>query len=223
MIAEARVARSVVLVVLVALVALVASALVLACTRGGDPPRDSRTRSASAAPVDSAAPGVDTADDCGLLETSLFPDPVALVRHHVALDNDARFLESTSAVDSVYACPMRLPGPDEFTVVGRSDVQPLTATDSMARVVVRSRKVGRMTQDSVGLVFVPEPGVVVDTFVVAHTRFGWRIESPQLPGRVLGSAVLARAERLPLRAEVRAKLVEAMSRSDAEGAPGSEP
>ena len=157
---------------------------------------------------------LDASEGCGLLKTALFPEPVPLVKHYVALDNDAQFLQSTPVTDSVYVCPGHLPGPDEFTVVTRSDVEPLSATDSVAQVIVRSQRLGAMTQDSVGFVFVRDPGVVVDTFVVLHTPFGWRIESPQLPDRVLGSAVLARTERFRLRPAVRDSLVAAMSRPD---------
>jgi hypothetical protein len=156
---------------------------------------------------------LDPTEGCGLLRTALFPEPMALVKHYVALDNDARFLETTPAAESVYVCPEHLPGPDEFTVVTRSDVEPLTETDSVVRVVVRSRRLGEMTQDSLGFLFVRNPGMVVDTFVVLHTPYGWRIESPQLPDRVLGSSVIARAQSLRLRPAVRDSLLAAMSRS----------
>ena len=159
------------------------------------------------------APYSDPGDDCGLLKAAAFPDPVALVKHYVALDNAAQFLESTPVLDSVYACPGHLPAPDEFTVVSRSDVEPLTANDSVARILVRSPQLGRMSQDSVGLIFVREPGVVLDTLVVLHTPFGWRIESPQLPSRVLGSAVLAHPDRFRLRPVVQDSL-RAASRPD---------
>jgi hypothetical protein len=169
---------------------------------------------AVAAPAAESMPYyLDPAEGCGLLQTTLFPEPVALVKHYVALDNDARFLETTPAADSVYVCPEHLPGPDEFTVVTRSDIEPLSATDSVARVVVRSRRLGEMTQDSLGFLFVRDPGMVVDTFVVLHTPFGWRIESPQLPDRVLGSSVIARAQSLRLRAAVRDSLLAAMART----------
>jgi len=171
---------------------------------------------AAVAVVSSPTPGApysDPGDDCGLLKAAVFPDPVALVKHYVALDNAAQFLESTPVLDSVYACPGHLPAPDEFTVVSRSDVGPPTANDSVARILVRSPQLGRMSQDSAGLVFIREPGVVLDTFVVLHTPFGWRIDSPQLPGRVLGSAVLARPDRFRLRPVVRDSL-SAASRPD---------
>jgi hypothetical protein len=157
---------------------------------------------------------LDASEGCGLLETTLFPEPIPLVKHYVALDNDAQFLQTNPATDSVYVCPEHLPGPDEFTVVTRSDIEPLAAMDSVAQVIVRSQRLGAMTQDSAGFVFVRDPGVVVDTFVVLRTPFGWRIESPQLPDRVLGSAVLARPERFHLRPAVRDSLVAAMSRPD---------
>jgi len=134
------------------------------------------------------------------------------VKHYVALDNDARFLETTPATDSVYVCPEHLPGPDEFTVVTRSDAEPLSAADSVARIIVRSQRLGQMTQDSLGFLFVRDPGVVVDTFVVLRTPFGWRIESPQLPDRVLASVVLARPERFRLRPAVRDSVTAAVTR-----------
>ena len=155
---------------------------------------------------------LDESEGCGLLKTALFSEPIPLVKHYVALDNDAQFLQTTPVRDSVYVCPGHLPGPDEFTVVTRSDVEPLSATDSVAQVIVRSQRLGTMTQDSAGLVFVRESGVVVDTYVVLLTPFGWRIESPQLPNRVLGSTVLARTERFHLRPAVHDSLVAAMSR-----------
>jgi hypothetical protein len=160
---------------------------------------------------------LDASEGCGLLKTALFPEPVPLVQHYVTLDHDARFLQTDPATDSVYVCPDHLPGPDEFTVVTRSDVEPLSRTDSVANDLVRSQRLGTMTQDSVGFVFVRDPGVVVDTFVVLHTPFGWRIESPQLPDRVLGSAVLADTERFHLRPAVRDSLVAAMSRPEQAG------
>jgi hypothetical protein len=156
---------------------------------------------------------LDPSEDCGLLRTMLFPEPLALVKHFVALDNDARFLGTGPEADSLYVCPSHLPGPDEFTVVTRSDVDSLSVTDSVARVIVRSRRLGEMTQDSLGLLFARDPGVVVDTFVVLHTPFGWRIESPQLPNRVLGSAVIAHAQSLRLRTVVRDSLLAAMART----------
>lgn len=158
---------------------------------------------------------LDPLEDCGFLQTTLFPDPVALVHHYVEEDNVGRFLESTPLTDSVYTCPGHLPGPDEFTVVSSSEVQPLTSTDSSARVLVRSVQFGKMMQDSAGWVFVRDMATVVDTFVVLHTTYGWRIESPELPGRVLGTAVLARAERFHLRPQVRDSLVAAASRPGA--------
>ncbi len=50
--------------------------------------------------------------------------------------------------------------------------------------------------------------------MVVHTPFGWRIEAPQLPDRVLGATVLARPERFPLRPEVQDSLAAAVSRPD---------
>ncbi len=157
---------------------------------------------------------LDPAQDCGFLEVELFPEPVALVRHYVTLDHDASFLQSTPAMDSVYACPGHLPGPDEFTVVSGSSIEPLVIVDSMAQILVRSTQLGRMTQDSLGLVFSRAPGVAIDTFVVVNTAFGWRIESPQLPNRVLSVAVLSRPERFNLRHSVRDSLEAATSRPD---------
>jgi hypothetical protein len=157
---------------------------------------------------------LDPAGECGFLQVRLFPDPVALVRHYVEQDNMGRFLQSNALTDSVYLCPGHLPGPDAFTVVTSSEVQPLTSNDSIAHVLVRSAQLGQMTQDSVGMVFVRDPRTVIDTFVVLHTYYGWRIESPQLPDRVLGSAVLARPDRIPLRQQVRDSLVAAVSRPD---------
>lgn len=156
---------------------------------------------------------LDPAEGCDFLPVMMYPDAVALVKHYVALDNDAAFLESTPVTDSVYACPGHLPGPDEFAVVSRSVIEPLGPTDSVTRVVVRSDQIGTMTQDSAGLFFVPTRGVVADTFVLINTEFGWRIESPQLPNRVLGASVLARPERFPLRPDVREALLAAASRS----------
>jgi len=201
-----------------AFVAAAALAASVACADAR--PRNDDTVRAAPQMVQNAPAGSNTAataadDDCGLLRVSLFPDPTALVKHYVALDNDARVLQTTPETDSVYACPNHLPGPDEFTVVTHSEVQPLSATDSVVRIVVRSARLGEMTQDSLGFVFVRNPGVVADTFVVLHTAFGWRIDSPQLPDRVLASTVLARTERFRLRAPVRDSLAAAVSRPDA--------
>jgi len=170
-----------------------------------------------ATPVAASSPApvpyyLDPSEGCGLLQSPIFPEPLALVKHYVALDNDARFLETTPATDSVYVCPEHLPGPDEFTVVTRSDAEPLSAADSVARIIVRSQRLGQMTQDSLGFLFVRDPGVVVDTFVVLRTPFGWRIESPQLPDRVLASVVLARPERFRLRPAVRDSVTAAVTR-----------
>ena len=157
---------------------------------------------------------LDSAEDCGLLRSSLYPDPVALVQQYVAYDHVATFLESTPIVDSVYACPNHLPGPDEFSVVRSSNIELLSRSDSDAKVLVRSDQVGRMSQDSVGFIFIREPRAAVDTFVVVKTPFGWRILSPQLPDRVLDSTVLARSERFKLRPAVRDSLVRSRSQPD---------
>jgi hypothetical protein len=157
---------------------------------------------------------LDPAEECGLLTSATFPEPVALVRHYVALDSAAQFLQQSPATDSVYVCPGHLPGPDEFTVVSHSGVEPLTLTDSVARVIVRSASLGTMSQDSVGLVFEAGRAAVVDTFVVLHTPYGWRIETPQLPNRVSAESVLERAVQLRLRPAVRDSLAAVRSRPD---------
>ena len=156
----------------------------------------------------------ETADDCGLLRSVMNPDPHVLVQHYVELDNAGRFMESTAATDSVYLCPQHLPGPDEFTVVRASEVGPSVASDSVARVVVRSVRLGLMTQDTGGFVFERQAGTVFDTFVVRRTSFGWRIESPELPDRVQALAVLGNAERFHLRPQVRDSLQAVVSRPD---------
>ena len=159
-------------------------------------------------------PSAEPDQDCGLLRTPLFPDPLALVHRYVDEDQTGRFMETTPLADSVYLCPGHLPGPDEFTVISRSEVEPLDRSDSVAHVVVRSQQLGRMTQDSLGFVFMSERGTVVDTFVVVRTAFGWRIDAPQLPDRVLGSAVLAHPERFSLRPVVRDSVAAAIKQAD---------
>ena len=157
---------------------------------------------------------LDSAENCGLLRSPAFSDPVVLVQRFVTSDNRAEFLQSSALLDSVYACPQHLPGPDEFSVVRRSDVQLVTRNDSQATILVRSAQIGRMSQDSVGFVFIREPLAAVDTYTVVNTQFGWRILSPQLPGRVLDSIVFAREKEFRLRASVRESLAQARSRPD---------
>jgi hypothetical protein len=178
--------------------------------------RDSLTRVQSGAKTrDSSVPFyLDSAEDCGFLRSSTYPDPVALVQRYVEYDHAAAFLESTPIMDSVYACPNHLPGPDEFSVVRGSALEPLSRSDSDATVLVRSEQVGRMSQDSVGFIFIREAQVVVDTFRLVSTPFGWRILSPQLPDRVLDSIVLSRPERFKLRPVVRDSLIRSASRPD---------
>ena len=157
---------------------------------------------------------LDPAEDCGFLQAFAFSDPVALVRTFVAYDHGGTFLESTVVMDSVYVCPNHLPGPDVFSVVRSSTVELLSKTDSQASVLVRSNLLGRMSQDSVGLIFIRDSRPIIDTFVVLNTPFGWRILSPQLPDRVLESTLVTHPERFKLRPMVLDSLMRSRSRPD---------
>ncbi len=199
------------------ILATVATLVLAACTAATPDTRRDSVAVPSAPMVAAAEPASDSADedsddDCGLLPVSLNPDPIALVRHYVELDKAGHFLETTPYTDSLYLCPNHLSGPDAFTVISGSDVQPMKASDSVAQVLVRSQRIGEIAQDSAGFAFTRNPGTELDTFVVRRTAFGWRIESPELPDRVLASSVLAKPDRFHLRSAVRDSLRASVSR-----------
>jgi hypothetical protein len=153
---------------------------------------------------------IDTSEACDFVAREANPDPVALVEEYVRRDNQGQFLGRNAWLDTAYACPGHLPGPDMFTVVRRSRIASAKLSDTLATIAVTSDVVGIMGQDSMGSVFESGARTRVDTFVVTNTPYGWRIFLPQLPDNVLGSWVLSRPERIRLRDSSRAALVRAL-------------
>jgi hypothetical protein len=153
----------------------------------------------SARAVSNTSP-VDTTDDCGLLHTARFMEPLELARYYVDHDSAGVFLETTPVTDSVYLCPNHLPGPDEFTVVKETRLRLLLRTDTSAAVEFAGVSAGTVSADSTDHRYLtPKPRVIADTFRLVKTAYGWRIDSPQLPDWVSGSTVLRRADALRLR------------------------
>jgi len=155
---------------------------------------------------------LDPKEGCDFLKERVNLDPVALVQEYARRDNEGRFLQTDTWLDTAYACPGHLPGPDVFHVVRDTRIMSSRVTDTTAWVLVASNVLGEMGQDSSGFVFLEQPHFSVDTFVVDNTPYGWRIRTPQLPEMVLASWVLANPERMRLRQLNRDSLVRALSR-----------
>lgn len=191
-------------------VLLLAITVVVACehrsaTReNAEAPRANRSidsvRTAANTPP-STAP-IDTADDCGLVRAQRFPDPLELARYYVELDSAGVFLGSNPVSDSVYLCPIHLPGPDAFLVVKDTRLRLLARADTTAEVEFAGVKAGIMSADSTGQMYLRrEPSAIVDTFHLVKTAYGWRIDSPQLPDWVSGRFVMQQANEWHLKSE----------------------
>ena len=123
-----------------------------------------------------AQPSSDTPDDDGWCkgDTTVFahPDPGKLVREYVARDATGEFLSFGPFWRSATECAGE--GTDGAAVVASYSIDSLGITRDTARFVVTYRFLGDLVQSALRG-FEPRVSTTVDTFVVIHRPYGWRI------------------------------------------------
>jgi hypothetical protein len=149
-------------------------------------PRASR----DALPVSSLDSG---GDDCGLVREQRYPDALALVRDYLRSDTGADYGDTER-----FVCPDYAVGSDESRVVSYLGLESLSANMDTARFLVRSERDGYVRWDSTGGIknFVSDHAMLLDTFVVIRTDYGWRIAAPRPNDDVSPSAAIGHYQRL---------------------------
>ena len=160
-------------------------------TSGGAAAGGTATAGAATAQATPHASAGDTAADCGLVRSTAYPDPGALIREYVQRDGAGEFVHRAPWLDTVYQCPHRLTEPAGYRVVAFSSIVPLPQTDSVAPYAVQSAQLGAVTRDAAGPSYAGHRSSQVDTLTIVRTAYGWRVASPQLPHNVLASEILA--------------------------------
>jgi hypothetical protein len=167
-----------------------------ACTAEPRAPASVGTSAASSAGSGaSSTPPSSTDDDCGLDSTRAHPEPLALVREFVERDGRGEFARGSTWLSGAVLCPEHLPGPDAFVAIDTMEVLTGAAvvTADSARVPVRYALLGEASP----LRFDAAPSVVVDTFLVARTSYGWRVVSPDMPMRIRAAVAAGWSDVLP--------------------------
>jgi hypothetical protein len=157
----------------------------MACSAEPRPPGADSGRALAPAPVGAAAAsGSSSSDDdgCDLDSTRAHPAPLALVREFVERDARGEFAKGSEWLPGAVRCPGHLPGPDAFMAIDTMEVLTGEAvvTPDSARVPVRYSVLGEASP----LHFALAGSVLLDTFVVARTAYGWRVVSPDMPMRI---------------------------------------
>jgi hypothetical protein len=114
-----------------------------------------------------------------------FPDPGKLVREFLVRDGKGEFLSSSPFWLAATQCAGE--GTDYATVIASYSVDSLGVAGDTARFAVTQHFLGELIQGSSR--FSPHVHTAVDTFVLVHRRYGWRIVGDHdLPVLLIGAA-----------------------------------
>jgi hypothetical protein len=145
----------------------------LACGVASDAP----ARKADSARTERVAPPSLDADadtvGCEFAAVMTHPDPDSLLREFVRRDSAGQFTQSSEWFTRAVDCPGHEPGPDVATAIRGVEIRQFGRDSTSLRAEVRWARA-------------EEPGTLVETLTVRHTRYGWRIQSPALNPKVPG-------------------------------------
>ena len=126
---------------------------------------------------------------CEILTEILHPDPTALLAEFLRRDSTGDFTSSNAWDASAHMCPGREAGWDGYTIVTGYHLVQLRRSADTSRYEVTYQVYAEAVDDSLHAMNRLRPPEI-DTFVVAHTPYGWRIDSPLIPPHISPGATL---------------------------------
>ena len=95
-------------------------------------------------------------------------------------------------------CPGHEGGPDTYTAIANYSTSPLLRSDTSVAVTVVYSVLGEVHGDAEdSSVFEEHARQVIDTLVIRHTAYGWRVRSPALWLHVLVDSAFTYAKYIP--------------------------